>query len=1205
MADRHHESSTTRASGADEPQSGNWPAHDGETPQEDRRGLWSRSFIALLVTQFLVAFNDNMFRWLIVPIGKEYIEPAKALQWGGLAFLSPFVLLAGIAGYFSDRYSKRNVMVACKFAEIVIMILGAAAILSGNVWAMFAVLFVMGGQSAFFSPSKYGSIPELVRTEHISSANGWIGMTTFMAIIGGTAAGGMLFDVTSVVVNGKVEDPAMHHWWIWATALIGVAVVGWIASLYIRPLAAAAPGRRFRDNVVGHCVPQVWELFARRPLLWAALGSAYFWSLGVLAQLNVDNHATNPAVPNLVGSDGQFYVSLLLASLTLGIGIGCALAGIWSAGKIELGIVPIGAAGIVIMGCSLAFLPEGEGTYRSAPYAWAAISLFGLGLTAGLYDVPLLAFLQEQSPIECRGRILSAYNFLAFVGMMATAGLFGVLAGKDSLGLLPNQIWLVAGLASVPVLCAIVYLAFTPMIRVLVRVFVSVFYRVRVRGLENIPEEGGALLVANHVSWLDGILLILFCPRAIRFIAWADVIEKGVLGRLARDYRTIPIQPGRKSMVESLRAGQQALRDGELVCIFPEGGLSRTGQIQGFRRGFVAVLHGTDAPVIPVHLGGLWGSIFSFERGKFFWKWPLRIPYRVSIVFGPPMHDVKEQQAVRLEIESLGYQSMLESKRHVMIPARRMLRACRRNRFRKKIADSTGMEMTGGSLLTRSLILRRLLRREVLEADESMVGLLLPPSSAGLLANAALALDRRVSVNLNYTVSNEIMNECVEIAGLRHVLTSRKVMEKFSFRFNVDVVYIEDLLQKLRWTDKLAGAAAAWLLPSWLHERLLGLTKIGPDDLITLIFTSGSTGLPKGVMLTQHNVGSNVEGFSHVLNMRRDDVLIGILPFFHSFGYTTTIWTALVLDPMCVYHYSPLEGRQVGKLTRQYKGTILLSTPTFLRSYTRRCDAEDFASLEVLITGAEKLPMDVADAFEAKFGIRPVEGYGTTELAPVVSTNIPASRIVSDYQQGNRIGSVGQPMPGISAKIVDPETGQTLGTDKSGMLLVRGPNVMKGYLGQPELTARVLQDGWYTTGDIAKIDADGFIHITGRQSRFSKIGGEMVPHLRIEELLSEILGGDEEAEQAAVVTGVPDAKKGERIVVLYASMDMTADEVCRKLAEAGLPSIWIPSPDSFFRVDEIPILGTGKLDLKRVKDLALRMTGAKVEEADNQEPAGV
>jgi acyl-[acyl-carrier-protein]-phospholipid O-acyltransferase/long-chain-fatty-acid--[acyl-carrier-protein] ligase len=1202
MADGHGDSSKTGSDGSSSGGDAVARGHCGVTGRK-QGGLWSGSFVALLVTQFLVALNDNIFRWLIIPIGAVMFgDQAKAMQWGSVAFLIPFILLAGPAGYFADRYSKRRVMIACKVAEIVVMVLGIGAILTGHIHMMMFVLFLMGAQSAFFSPAKYASIPEIVRADHISSANGLIGMTTMIACIVGAGVGTNLFALTTLPEGLQAgSGPGQYRWWISAAVLVGVAIVGWIASLFIGRLQAASPDRRFPRNPAGQVVRDLRELFSHRSLYWAALGSAYFWSIGLLAQSNIDRMAMQQFFEDR--TFGQPYVGLMLGILTLGIGAGCVLAGIWSRGKVELGIVPLGAGGLIVMSLVLAVSPESQGGNWQGPFAWTCLFLMVLGLSAGLYDIPLLSWLQERSSNKSRGRILAAYNFISFSGMMLTGVLFGVLGREDGLNLSARWIWFIGAVLTIPVFCAIVYLAFTPMIRVIMRLVISAFYRVRVKGLENIPDEGGALLVANHVTWLDGVLLILFCPRPVRFIAYADLIEKGVLGRLARDYKTIPIQPGRKSMVESLRAGRQALREGDLVCIFPEGGLSRTGQIQGFRRGFVTVLHGTGFPVIPVHLGGLWGSIFSFERGKFFWKWPLRIPYPVSIVFGRPMHGVKDQQEVRLEIEALGYQSMLESKKRSMVPARAMLRACRKNRFRRKIADSTGLEMTGGEILTRSLIMRRLLRREVLQEDESMVGLLLPPSVAGLLANAALALDRRVAVNLNYTVSNEIMNECIEIAGIRHVLTSRKVMEKFGFRFNAEVVYLEDLREKLQWTDKLAGAAASWLLPSWLHERLLGLTKIQPDDLITLIFTSGSTGLPKGVMLTQHNIGSNVEGFSQVLHMRADDVLVGILPFFHSFGYTTTIWTALMLDPMCVYHYSPLEARQVGKLTRQYKVTILLSTPTFLRSYTRRCDAEDFASLEVLITGAEKLPMDVADAFEAKFGIRPVEGYGTTELSPVVSTNIPASRIMSEFQQGNRIGSVGQPMPGISAKIVDPETGENLGTEKSGMLLIKGPNVMKGYLGQPELTARVLQDGWYTTGDIAKIDADGYIHITGRQSRFSKIGGEMVPHLRIEEILSQILGQDEEGEQAAVVTGVPDAKKGERIVVLYRWLEMATDEVCRKLGEAGLPPIWIPSPDSFFRVDEIPILGTGKLDLKRVKDLALKLTEAKGEGSGDQEPA--
>ncbi len=258
-----------------------------------------------------------------------------------------------------------------------------------------------------------------------------------------------------------------------------------------------------------------------------------------------------------------------------------------------------------------------------------------------------------------------------------------------------------------------------------------------------------------------------------------------------------------------------------------------------------------------------------------------------------------------------------------------------------------------------------------------------------------------------------------------------------------------------------------------------------------------------------------------------------------------------------------------------------------MRSYIRRCEPEDFARLNLVITGAERLPPDVAEAFEKRFGVRPHEGYGTTELSPVVSANIPPSRLPGEFQVGHREGTVGQPMPGVAVKVVDLDTGADLGPDKSGMLLVKGPNVMRGYLGRPDLTAEVMRDGWYVTGDIAVIDDDGFIRITGRQSRFSKIGGEMVPHLRIEEALCEVLKPGEEDQVRLAVTAVPDARKGERIVVLHTGLSCPVDQLCRDLASTGLPPLWVPSPDSFCQVDAIPVLGTGKLDLKRVKELAL------------------
>jgi acyl-[acyl-carrier-protein]-phospholipid O-acyltransferase/long-chain-fatty-acid--[acyl-carrier-protein] ligase len=1153
-------------------------------------GLWSSSFLGLLMTQFLVALNDNMFRWLVIPIGKDLVAPDVALSAGAICFLLPFVLLAGPAGYLADRFSKRTVMIWCKVAEIVIVGLGMVAILLGSFPMMLIVLALLASQSALFSPSKLSSIPELVRSDRISAANGLMGMTTMIAIIIGTLAGGFLYDWTTLssaeAASGQTLGPGQHHWWLSAGALVGVAIVGWVASLFIGRVRPADPSRRFPWNPAAQSVRDLAALFAHRPLFLAALASAFFWALGALSQVNVDKFAR----PELVVE--QQYVGPLLGVLTLGIGVGSLLAGIWSAGRVEVGLVPLGAFGISAASMLMATVPQGVGVPISLPYFWAAFWLFGLGVAAGLYDIPLQAFLQDRSPPETRGSLLAAYNLLAFAGMLLASVVFWFLASV--LHLSARQIFFIGGIVTVPVGLTIVWLQLLPTVRVIVRLLVRVFYRLRVSGLENIPQEGGALLVSNHVSWLDGALLTLVSPRPIRMIAYSDYVNRWWLRRLTRQSGVIPIATSRKSVVQAIRAAREALREGQLVCIFPEGTLTRTGQIHEFQSGFLSIVKDTGAPIVPVYLGGLWGSVFSFERGRYFWKWPRRWHRPISIRIGQPIDHPATAPQVRLAVQELEVSEMPNDQDRKLTLPRRFLRMCRRNLRHAKLADSTGTELTGAGMLTRTLILRRLLRRYVLADGENHVGLLLPPSVPAALANAALTIDKRVAINLNYTVSSEVMNLCIEQAGIRHVLTSRRVLERFPLDIHADVVFLEDYKEKVTLADKLIAAAQTWLLPAAAMERWLGLNRVGPDDLLTIIFTSGSTGRPKGVMLSQDNVGSNVTAFDQVLHLGWDDVVVGILPFFHSFGYTTTLWSVLSLDSKAAYHYTPLEPRQVGKLCREHGGTLLVATPTFLRSYLRRCEPEDLASLNTVIAGAEKLSRELADAFENKFGVRPSEGYGTTELSPVVSTNVPACRIAGPIKQGTCEGSVGQPLPGLAAKVVDLETGEDLESNKSGMLLITGPNVMQGYLGLPDQTAQVLRDGWYVTGDIAFLDENGFIHITGRQSRFSKIGGEMIPHLRIEEALVEVLHLEEEEEIRLVVTGVPDPRKGERVVVLHTGLDVPSDEICRRLAAAGLPPLWIPSPDSFCQIDAIPVLGTGKLDLKQVKDLALERFAVEV-----------
>ncbi|RLS59949.1 MAG: AMP-dependent synthetase [Planctomycetota bacterium] len=520
---------------------------------------------------------------------------------------------------------------------------------------------------------------------------------------------------------------------------------------------------------------------------------------------------------------------------------------------------------------------------------------------------------------------------------------------------------------------------------------------------------------------------------------------------------------------------------------------------------------------------------------------------------------------------------------------RRLLRACRSASRRIKVADTLGTRFTGGELLLRILAARRVLNR-VLAPEERLVGVMLPPTVAAVVINAALSLCGRVAVNLNYSTSQSILATTIEKAGLTHVISSPVFLARVKLDVGNTLLDAGTLRKQVTLVDKIISFVQAKLLPISVLERMLGLDKISHDDILTVIFTSGSTGDPKGVMLSMENVGSNVTAIGSLLHLSPGDVAIGTLPFFHSYGYTTTLWTPLALEPACVYHTNPLEAQQVGNLVREFHGTILMTTPTFLRGYIRRIPSEDFASLEVVFGAAEKLTREVCDAFESRFKVRPWEAYGATELSPLVSVNVPPTRQVPGRPPQAREGTVGRPIPGCRTRITQRDSFIELPVGQEGMLWISGPNVMKGYLNRPDLTAEVVKDGWYRTGDIAKIDADGFITITGRQSRFSKIGGEMVPHIRVEEAINQAFGASGD-EIIAVVGAVSDLKKGERLVVLHLTSSITPVMVCKKMSEMGIPNLWIPSPDSFLEIDSIPVLGTGKLDLKSMETIAQERFG--------------
>src|SRR5436190_5485312 len=915
-------------------------AHVSESATNQSAGssLASAGFLGLLATQFLTATNDNIFRWLVIGIGKQRVDEsqhASILTAGTVCLVLPYLVLAAPAGYLADRYPKRSVVVGCKLAEIAIMFVGVAAILCGRMtggWAvglMMTTVALLGAQAALFSPARAGSIPEVLKPELISKANGLFTLFTVIATVIGMVIGNWLVDVTGAKGLGR--------WWLSALVLIGVAVLGALTSLPINRLPPGNSSRHFPWDAPQQTWRDLKLLASNLPLFRVALGIAFFYAVGALAQINIDSLADEGGGVNASAK------SPLLLALIAGVCTGSVLAGIWSRDHVELGILPLGAFGVALNSLLLFTVPQQLFQANSGVtggFVWASVLLFLLGVSAGLFNVPLEAYLQDRSPRESRGRILAASNFLTFSGVCLASFLFAAVrtpvaaaTGEDMRPFLsPQQIFLIAGLFTIPVFFYIVLLIPQASIRFVVWLMSLTLYRVRVFGRANLPREGGALLVSNHITWIDGILLMLTSSRPIRMIAWAPNLEsRKWLKRLSELFGAIPIDPLKpKKIVAALRSAREAIEKGDLVCIFPEGGLSRTGQVQTFKPGLMRILEGTDAPVVPVYLEGLWGSIFSFKGEKFFWKWPERLPYPMSIHFGQPIRDADDVFAIRQAVLELGSEATEQSMQSTMLVTQSFIRQCKLRKRKPKIADSTGTELTGGDTLLRALVLRRLLRR-VLSPDEQYVGLLLPPTVPGFLANMALALDRRISANLNYTVSSNVMNACIEQAGIKHGITSRKFMDKMNFTLNAEIVYLEDLKDKPTAADKAISYFQSYFVPAGVLENGLGLKHVKSDDVLTVIFTSGSTGTPKGVMLTYANVGSNVAAIDQVVHLRDTDVLIGILPFFHSLGYTVTVWGVASLNIQGAYHYSPLAARQIGKLTAKYKGTLLLCTPTFLR----------------------------------------------------------------------------------------------------------------------------------------------------------------------------------------------------------------------------------------------------------------------------------
>ncbi len=710
----------------------------------------------------------------------------------------------------------------------------------------------------------------------------------------------------------------------------------------------------------------------------------------------------------------------------------------------------------------------------------------------------------------------------------------------------------------------------------------SAIYRVTSFGKEKLP-AGGFLLLPNHLTWVDAVILQLACPRPIRFIVFDEIYQQRWLNPIFRAVGALPIS-SRKAK-EAVKTASEALKAGEVVCIFPEGELSRTGMLLRLKRGYELIARAADAPVVPVWLDRLWGSIFSFEGGKYFTKWPRRIPYPATVAFGEPIPAKDADIAlVRERLLALGehcYQQRPDLEGHL---AEACVRGLRRNQWHTAIID--GMDhstLSCGMLLAVAITLAGHVREK---CRGTRIGIVLPPGKAAVIANLAVLLAGKVPVNLNFTAGRSSVEAALRIGQVHDCITAHPVVKRLAdFPWPMHLIHLDVVLPQMK-AKFLAWRAVVAITPAWVLARVLGIPRIGDRDEALVLFTSGSSGEPKGVVLSHRNILGNVSQFSLMLNLGRKDTVLACLPFFHSFGCTVTLWYPLIEGVRSVTYPNPLETAKNAELMERYRVTLFCTTPTFLRSYLRKAEPKQLASVQYLVTGAEKLPNELAETFREKFGMTVLQGYGLTETSPVAAVNLPEpkpSRPGDAVQPSNRAGSVGKLAPGIAAEIRDPETGEKLTLHDTGMLWLRGPNIFEGYLDDPKRTADVLIDRWFKTGDLARFDEDGFCIIEGRLSRFSKIGGEMVPHETVESKIGEVLELPKD-ERLIAIAGIPDEAKGEALVLL-AARDIDAAELRKKLSDADVPNLWIPRIVK--RVEAIPILASGKLDLQGCKNLAL------------------
>ena len=1093
--------------------------------------------------------------------------------------LLPFIFLFSPAAFINDKFSRTKVIRLSALAAVGISALICLCYAIGEFYMAFALTLLLAAQSAVYSPAKYSIIKSIVGTEQLGMANGIIQALTIIAILFSSFAFSFFFESHYIASN----DPNMVLQSVWG---IGIALITFSAleayfafKIPFFPQTAELSEEKFSAKQYAnlHYLKENIRTLRQNKNIWlSVIGLSLFWGVSQVIVAAFPAH-----YKAIFHADNAIVIQAILAVSGLGLILGSYVAGKMSHLHIELGIVPVGAVGIFI---SLFCLTLTDSNL------FLTICSFSFGFFGGLFIVPLNATIQYFAPEAISGKIMAGNNFMQNVLMVAFL-LLSILFVKLSLSTTNLLIFasLVCLVGSFYAMLQLPHL-FT---RLLLLPILKTGYRFHVNGLKNLPQSGGVLLLGNHISWIDWLVLQAASPRAIKFVMYRPIYNKWYLTWFLRIFKVIPIGGGASK--ESIQTIRNYLENGEVVALFPEGHISYNGQINEFQKGFEHVLEGLEnITTVPFYLRGLWGSSFSRANSHYKILSKKRGKREVLVAFGKPINGFIDAVAMKQKVVELSFSAWEHFINEQALLTHHWLESAKSDLFKECVADAQGTELNNVKFIAAVLSFAKVLKTKL--RGQRHVGVLLPSSAAGAIVNMALFVLGKVPVNLNYTLSAESMQKALAKAQIDTVLSSAKFLDKLTakgFDFNAiladKLLFAEDIAKGLNKTAKTHAFLTALFAPQW-WIKLRHFADVKLDDTATILFSSGSEGDPKGIELSHKNLLTNIKQVSELLNFRRDDVILNSLPIFHSFGLTVTTLLPLCEGVKMVSVADPTDGATIGKMSAKHGVSILFGTSTFFRLYTRNKKLHPlmFQNVRIVIAGAEKLKTDVKDAFRLKFGLEIYEGYGTTETAPVAAVNVPNILEKDSLKEltFTKEGTVGLPLPGTIIKIVDPDTLNELKTGEDGLILIGGGQVMKGYLDDPEKTAEVIAelDGvrYYKTGDKGHIDEHGFVTIVDRYSRFAKIGGEMISLGAVEANLSQAIGED----AVFVATAVNDDKKGESVVLLVKS-ELTLSEIQQRIKTLNIPPIMLPS--EIFLVDEIPLLGSGKIDFKRAKLLATEL----------------